>query len=55
LNALGAHVHKMSMVETGGTRKLSCELVGVGTEAMDEIVSSLRSREEVISVSGPIP
>ncbi len=53
LNALGAQVHQISMIETEGTRHLSCELVGVGAEAMTEIVSSLRSRDEVISVTGP--
>jgi len=53
LNALGAHVHQISMVETEGTRRLSCELVGVGSEDAAEIVSSLRSRDEVISVTGP--
>ena len=32
---------------------MSCELVGVGKEAMDGVVASLRSRAEVISVKGP--
>jgi len=53
LNALGAQVHQMSMVENEGTRRLRCELVGVGSEAMSGILSSLRASEEVISVTGP--
>jgi putative Mg2+ transporter-C (MgtC) family protein len=53
LNALGAQVHQISMQETEGTRRLSCEVVGVGSETMEEIISSLRSRDEVISVTGP--
>lgn len=53
LNALGAQVHQISMVEHEGTRRLSCETVGVGSEAMEEIISSLRARDEVISVKGP--
>ena len=52
LNAIGAQVHRMSMVEDDGKRRLQCELVGIGTEAMDGVVASLRSREEVISVKG---
>lgn len=51
LNAIGAQVHRMSIVEQEGTRQLDCELVGVGSEALDEIVSSLRARAEVISVT----
>lgn len=50
LNAIGAQVHKMSMVESAGTRQLRCELFGVGNEAMDDVIASLRSRDEVISV-----
>ena len=53
LNALGAQVHQMSMVEREGTRLLRCELIGVGSEAMAGVIASLRSREEVISVIGP--
>lgn len=52
LNALGAHVTSMSLVENEGQRRLSCELVGVGGEAMSEILASLRSRPEVISATG---
>ncbi len=53
LNAMGAQVHRISMIEDDGRRRLSCELVGVGAEAMDGIIMSLRGREEVISVTGP--
>lgn len=55
INALGAQVHRMSMMEDEGKRRLRCELVGVGSEAMAEILSSLRAREEVISATGPPP
>jgi len=30
-----------------------CEVVGVGSEAMEGLVSSLRAREEVIRVTPP--
>ena len=53
LNALGAQAHRISMVEDEGRRTLRCELVGVGREAMSGIISSLRARPEVISVTGP--
>jgi putative Mg2+ transporter-C (MgtC) family protein len=53
LNALGAQVHRMSMTEDEGKRRVRCELVGVGDEAMEGILSSLRAREEVINVVGP--
>jgi len=52
LNAINAQVHRMSIVESDGRRQLSCELVGVGNEAMDGVIASLRSRDEVISVKG---
>lgn len=54
LNALGVQVHRIAMIEDEGKRRLSCELVGIGTEAMDGVVASLRSRAEVISVKGHI-
>ncbi|MCP4305125.1 MAG: MgtC/SapB family protein [bacterium] len=54
LNAIGAQVHRVSMVEDEGKRRMSCELVGIGKEAMEGVVASLRSRAEVISVKGPI-
>jgi putative Mg2+ transporter-C (MgtC) family protein len=53
LNALGAQVHRMSMVEAEGTRRMRCELVGVGREAMAGIVTALLARDEVISATGP--
>jgi (p)ppGpp synthase/HD superfamily hydrolase len=52
LNAMGAQVHAISMEEDEGRRVLRCELVGVGSEAMTEILTSLRSRPEVISATG---
>jgi len=54
LNAMGAQVHQIAMVEHEGRRRMSCELVGVGREAMASILTSLRAREEVISVDGPL-
>lgn len=51
LNAYGAYVQRMSIDEAEGKRQLNCEVVGVGTEALREIVNSLRSRPEVIAVS----
>lgn len=51
LNAIGAQVYRMTMMEHEGTRQLTCQLVGVGDEAMESVLASLRSREEVISVT----
>lgn len=53
LNAIGAQVHQISIIENEGKRRLTCGLIGVGSEAMDGILASLRSRAEVISVRGP--
>lgn len=53
LNAVGATVDRIAMVEEKGIRRLSCEIVGIGTEAMDDVVASLRTREEVIKVTPP--
>lgn len=53
LNAIGAQVHRISMTEDDGTRLLRCEIVGIGQESMDEIVLSLRTREEVLRVRPP--
>jgi putative Mg2+ transporter-C (MgtC) family protein len=53
LNAVGARVDRISMVEEEGIRRLNCEIVGVGTETMDDIVASLRARDEVINVTPP--
>ena len=44
---------RISMVEDEGIRRMSCELVGVGAEAMEGIITSLRARDEVIRVVGP--
>ena len=41
LNAIDAQVLRISMVEDEGKRQLSCESVGVGTDAMEHIVASL--------------
>lgn len=51
LNAIGAHVARMSIVEDEGKRRLTCEIAGIGPEALSEIVASLRARDEVVSVS----
>lgn len=51
LNAIGATVDKISMIEDEGMRRLTCEIVGIGNEAMDGVVASLRGREEVIKVA----
>ncbi len=53
LNAIGAQVQRISMVEDEGTRRMSCELVGVGSDAMDGLIMSLRARDEVLKVVGP--
>jgi putative Mg2+ transporter-C (MgtC) family protein len=55
LNAIGAQVHQVSMVEHEGRRRMSCQLIGVGPETLEDIIASLLSREEVIRVSGPPP
>lgn len=55
LNAVGATVNQISMVEDEGKRKLTCEIIGIGHEAMEAIIASLRAREEVISVTPPPP
>lgn len=51
LNAVGATVAQISMFEQEGTRRMTCEIVGIGAEAMDGIVASLRARDEVIKVT----
>ena len=51
LNAYGARVHRMSIDETEGKRTLNCEIIGLGTETLREVVNSLRARPEVIAVS----
>ncbi|MCP3974852.1 MAG: MgtC/SapB family protein [bacterium] len=54
INAIGARVHRISIVEEEGKRQLNCEIVGIGSEAMDGIIASLRSRDEVIAVESTI-
>ena len=54
LNAIGAQVHRISIVEDEGKRKLNCDIVGIGAEAMDDVISSLRAREEVLSATSTI-
>jgi putative Mg2+ transporter-C (MgtC) family protein len=53
LNSVGATVGRFSMVEDEGIRKLTCEIVGIGSETMDDVVTALRSRNEVIKVTPP--
>jgi putative Mg2+ transporter-C (MgtC) family protein len=53
LNAIGAHVQRMSIVEVEGRRRMSCEIVGAGPEALADVVAALRARAEVITVKGP--
>jgi len=53
LNAIGAQVHRISMVEDEGKRRMTCDVVGVGPEAMEGLVTSLRARDEVIRVTPP--
>ena len=55
LNAVGATVGRLSMFENEGARKMTCEIVGIGSEAMDSIVASLRARDEVIKVTPSPP
>jgi putative Mg2+ transporter-C (MgtC) family protein len=49
LNAIGAQVNRISIVEDGGTRQLTCDISGIGPEAMGDIIAALRSRAEVVS------
>jgi putative Mg2+ transporter-C (MgtC) family protein len=51
LDAVGAHVRQMSMTEAEGTRSLTCEIVGIGSESMQGVVSSLRTRPEVVEAT----
>lgn len=48
LDAVGANMHQMQMSEEGGTRMLACEIVGIGTESMQGVVTSMQARPEVI-------
>jgi len=51
INAVGATVHHMALEEIDGVRTVNIEVVGLGGESLDEVVSALRARDEVISVS----
>jgi len=51
LNAIGAQVHRISMVEDGGLRTMTCEIVGIGSDDLDSLIAALRSRDEVIAVT----
>ena len=51
LDAVGAQVQQMSMTDEEGTRSLTCEIVGIGSESMQGVVSALRSRPEVINAT----
>ena len=53
LNAIGAHVQNMSLVEEDGLRTVTLEIAGLGGEALDRVVTSLRARDEVLSVETP--
>ena len=48
LDAVGAQMQQMSMSEAEGKRMLTCEILGIGSESMEGVVSSLRARPEVI-------
>jgi len=51
LNAVGARVHNMTLEETDGIRTVSLEVLGLGGDSLDEVVTALRSRDEVLNVS----
>jgi len=51
LNAVGASVHHMALEEDDGVRSVKMEVAGLGGESLDEVVSALRARDEVINVS----
>ncbi len=51
LNAVGASVHHMALEEDEGVRSVKMEVAGLGGESLDEVVSALRARDEVINVS----
>ena len=53
LNAVGARVHEMSMTERNGERTLTLAISGLGEETLEDIVTAMRSREEVVRVSAP--
>jgi putative Mg2+ transporter-C (MgtC) family protein len=47
-HAAGGQVHIVSIEEDNGRRQVICELGGISSEAMHDILASLRSRGEVI-------
>ena len=51
LNAVGASVHHMALEESEGIRTVKLEVAGLGGESLEEVVSALRARDEVVSVS----
>jgi putative Mg2+ transporter-C (MgtC) family protein len=55
LNAVGAKVHNMTLEESEGIRTVSLEVLGLGGDSLDEVVTALRSRDEVLNVSTTDP
>ena len=51
LNAVGASVHHMALDESEGVRTVRIEVAGLGGDSLEEVVSALRSRDEVLNVS----
>jgi putative Mg2+ transporter-C (MgtC) family protein len=51
LNAVGARVHNMTLEEADGVRTVSLEVLGLGGDSLDEVVTALRARDEVLNVS----
>ena len=51
LNAVGARVHNMTLEEIDGIRTVSLEVLGLGGDSLDEVVTALRARDEVLNVS----
>ncbi|HHC09070.1 MAG TPA: MgtC/SapB family protein [Actinobacteria bacterium] len=53
INAIGAQVRNMSLVEEEGLRTVTLEVAGLGGEALDRLVAALRARDEVLRVETP--
>lgn len=51
LNAVGAKVHNMTLEESDGVRTVTLEVLGLGGDSLDEVITALRSRDEVLNVS----
>ncbi|MEN8233654.1 MAG: MgtC/SapB family protein [Actinomycetota bacterium] len=51
LSAVGASVHNMTLNESEGIRTVAIEVVGLGGDSLDEVMSALRTRDEVLNVS----